>query len=52
MVKCHDQSNLRGNNSTVHYLRKSGRELAQDRSLEAGAEAQAMEGAAYWDAPY
>ena len=29
---------------TAHYLRKSGQELKQGRNLEAGADAEAMEG--------
>jgi len=33
---------------TVHHQRKSGQELKQDRSLEAGVDAEAMECAAYW----
>jgi hypothetical protein len=33
---------------TVHHQRKSGQELKQGRKLEAGADAEAMEGAAYW----
>ena len=33
---------------TVHHGRKSGQELKQGRHLEAGADAEAMEGAAYW----
>jgi hypothetical protein len=32
----------------VHHQRKSGLELSQARNLEAGADAEAMEGAAYW----
>jgi hypothetical protein len=32
---------------TVHHLRKSEQELTQGRNLEAGADAEAMEGAAY-----
>ena len=31
-----------------HYQRKSGLELRQGRNLEAGADAEALEGAAYW----
>jgi hypothetical protein len=30
------------------HLRKSGQELKQGRNLEAGTDAGAMEGAAYW----
>ena len=33
-------------------IRKSGQELTQGRDLEAGADAGAMEGAAYWLAPH
>jgi hypothetical protein len=29
---------------SVHHKRKSGQELKQDRNLEAGADAEAMEG--------
>ena len=36
----------------IHYQRKSGQELKQDRNLEAGADAEAMEGAAYRLASY
>ena len=36
---------------TVHHLRMSGQELIQGRNLEAGADAEAMEGAADWLAP-
>ena len=32
----------------VYRWRKSGQELKQDRDLEAGADAEAMERAAYW----
>jgi len=32
----------------VHHQRKSGLELIQGRNLEAGADAEAVEGAAYW----
>jgi hypothetical protein len=32
----------------VHHQRKSGQELTQGRNLEAGADVEAMEGAAYW----
>jgi hypothetical protein len=32
-------------------LKKSGQELKQGRNLEAEADAEAMEGAAYWFAP-
>jgi hypothetical protein len=49
--KHHDQSNLRRKglfglhfHITLHYQRKSGQELKQGRSLEAGANAEAMEG--------
>ena len=31
----------------VHYQRKTGQELKQGRNLEAGADAEAMEGATY-----
>ena len=33
------------------HRRKSGQELKQGRSLESGADAEAMEGAAYWLVP-
>jgi hypothetical protein len=33
---------------SVHHPRKSGQELKQDRNLQARADAEAMEGAAYW----
>ena len=33
---------------SVHYGRKLRQELKQGRNLEAGADAEAMEGAAYW----
>jgi hypothetical protein len=33
---------------TVHHRRTSGQELKLGRNLEAGADAEAMEGAAYW----
>ena len=33
-------------------LKESGQELKQGRNLEAGADAEAMEGAAYWLAPH
>ena len=36
----------------VDHQRKSGQELTQGRNLEAGADAEAMEGAAYWLAPH
>ena len=32
----------------IHHWRKSGQELKQDRNLKAGAEVEAMVGAAYW----
>jgi hypothetical protein len=32
----------------VHHQRKLGLKIAQGRNLEAGADAEAMEGAAYW----
>ena len=32
----------------IHHQRKSGQELTQGRNLEAGADAEVMEGAAYW----
>jgi hypothetical protein len=34
--------------SAVHHQRKSGLELTQGGSLEAGVQAEIMEGAAYW----
>ena len=34
--------------SFVYHQRKSGQELTQGRNLEAGADAEAMEDAAYW----
>jgi hypothetical protein len=37
---------------TIHHQRKSGQELKQDRNLEAEADAEAMEGAAYWLTPH
>lgn len=33
--------------SAIHHCRKSGQEIKQGRILEAGADAEAMEGAAY-----
>jgi hypothetical protein len=43
-MKYHDHSNLgRKEFITVPYCRKSGQELKQDRILEAGADAEAME---------
>jgi hypothetical protein len=36
----------------VHFHRKSGQELTQGRDLEAGADAEATEGAADWLAPH
>ena len=33
---------------TIHHPRKPGQELKWGRSLEAGGDAEAMEGAAYW----
>ena len=36
---------------TVHHQRKPGQELKQGNNLEGGADAEAMEGAAYWLAP-
>jgi hypothetical protein len=33
--------------STVHHWRKSGQEFKQGQKLETGADAEAMEGAAY-----
>jgi hypothetical protein len=36
---------------TVHHGRKSGQERKQGKNLEAGADVQAMEDAAYWLAP-
>jgi hypothetical protein len=51
VVKRHDQSKLGGKglfglhfHIAVHSPRKSGQELAQSRNLEAGTEAEAMEG--------
>ena len=35
----------------IHHWRKSGQKLKQGRILEAGADAEAMEGAAYWLVP-
>ena len=37
---------------TVHHWRTSGQELTQGRNLEAGADAEILEGAAYWLAPH
>ena len=37
---------------TVHHQRKSGQGLKEGRNLEAGADAEAMEGAADWLAPH
>jgi hypothetical protein len=54
-MRCHDQINSAGKGSfclsfyiTVLHQRKSGQELTQGRDLEAGADAEAMEGAADW----
>ena len=33
---------------SLHHQRKSGQELKQGRTLPAGPDAEAMEGAAYW----
>ena len=56
MVKHHDQKQVGeervyASTSTVHHLKKSGKEFKQDRNQEAGADAGAMEGAAYQLAP-
>jgi hypothetical protein len=37
---------------TIHHWRKSRQELKQSSDLEAGPDAEAMEGAAYWLAPH
>jgi len=34
--------------SIVYHWKKPGQELKQGRNLETGADAEAMEGAAYW----
>jgi hypothetical protein len=55
-TKHHDQEASWGGKSlfslhfhtAVHHQRKSGQELTQGRNLEAGADAEAMENAAYW----
>jgi hypothetical protein len=39
---------LFGFHIVVHNWRKSGQELKQVRNLEAGADAEGMEGTAYW----
>jgi hypothetical protein len=46
VIKHHDQSNLasKGFHIIVHHQRISGQELKQSRNLEAGADAEAMEG--------
>ena len=38
--------------SGFHHQKQSGQELKQGGNLEAGADAEAMEGAAYWLAPH
>ena len=38
--------------TTVPHQRKSGQELKQGRNLEAGADEEVMEGAAYWLTPH
>ena len=55
VMRCHDQINSAGKGSfclsfyiTVLHQRKSGQELTQGRDLEAGADAEAIEGTAYW----
>ena len=59
MVRHHDQSSLgqqrlieRVLHITAHHQRKSAHRLEQGRNLEAGADAEAMEGAAYWLTSY
>jgi hypothetical protein len=51
VMEHHDQSKLVWKglpfHIAVHHQRKSGQELTQGRNLEAGADAEAMEGAAY-----
>ena len=50
MMKHHDQSKLENIgfvlhfHIVVHHWRKSGQELKESRNLEAGADAEAMEG--------
>jgi hypothetical protein len=55
-MKCHDQKESCGGKvlfglhfqTTTHHWQKSGQELKQGWNLEAGTEAEAMDGAAYW----
>ena len=53
-MKQHNQSNLerKGFIWVCISIWKSGQELKQGWNLEAGADAEAMEGAAYWLAPH
>ena len=52
VIKHHDQSNWEMKGLIWLLLRrKSGQELKQGRNLEAGADAETMEGAAYWLVP-
>ena len=46
-TKHHDQEASLHFHIAVLHQRKSGQELTQGRNLEAGADAEAMEGAAY-----
>jgi hypothetical protein len=39
---------LHFNSTAVHHRRESGQELKQARNLDAGADAEAVEGAAFW----
>jgi hypothetical protein len=57
MMKLHEQKACCGVGGRVYLLilpccvnhqRKSGQEIKQGRNLEAGADAETMEGAAYW----
>jgi len=59
MMKHLDQSNPGGKGQlgldfhiTVRHQRKSGQELKQGRNTKAGADAEAIEDAAYWPAPH
>ena len=59
VMEHYDQSNLGREglfglhfHTVVYHWRRSGQELKQGRNLEAGAEAEAMEGATHWLAPH
>jgi hypothetical protein len=56
VTKYYDQKASWGRKSLfgLHFYiaRNSGQELKQGRNLEAGPDAEAMEGAAYWFAPH